>query len=84
MIGQRLPAANEPVRFITATFTSPGLGSKGLFSWGLPGACRAIPNIRSDMSRMSQKRCQKGVTTAERSFALLLRVPAHFLLLARG
>src|ERR1017187_2368033 len=28
MIGQRLPAANESVRFITVTFTSPGFGCK--------------------------------------------------------
>jgi hypothetical protein len=38
MIGQRLPTADEPVRFITAGFTPPGFGCKGLFSrvFGLP------------------------------------------------
>ncbi len=31
MIGQRVPAADESVRFITATFTPPGLCCKGLY-----------------------------------------------------
>jgi hypothetical protein len=61
MIGQRLPTANESVRFITAVLTPPGFGCKGLFSrvFRLPPAatCTPVPDTRPRVGEVSQKRC---------------------------
>src|ERR1039457_6102809 len=61
MIGQRLPTADEPVRFITAVSTPPGFGCKGLFSrvFGMPPPeiCTTVPDPRPRVGEVSQKHC---------------------------
>jgi hypothetical protein len=61
MIGQRFPAADEPVRCITAIITPPGFGCKGLFSRVFrlppPTTCATVPGTRPRVGDVSQERC---------------------------
>jgi hypothetical protein len=73
MIGQRLPTADEPVRFITAVSTPPGFGCKGLVSrvFGMPppAICTTVPDTRPRVGEVSQKRCDSSTPNRLSSLA---------------
>src|ERR1035437_9362159 len=73
MIGQRIPTSDEPVCCITAIFTPPGFGCKGLFSrvFGLPppAICTTSPDTRPRVGEVSQKRCDSSTPNRLSSLA---------------